>query len=240
MSRNIAVLLTNTDTSEFARRYPNDAEKVIARLKAVRPDWRYQAYMTRDGELPTALAGLDGVVITGSPASVNDDAAWIRATEAFVQALRRDAVPTIGLCFGHQLLARALGGCVERADDWGLGVGQVRFQSAEPWMHPPQGQVTLFAAHQDQVTQLPDGARLLGGSHFCPNGCYMVGDSLLGIQYHPELDRAFMRALLDHIEPHMPPGVVQRARPQIEQPVDADLFFEWMARFLEMPRKALA
>ena len=159
---------------------------------------------------------------------------------AVVQALRRDAVPTIGLCFGHQLLARALGGRVERADDWGLGVGQVRFQSAEPWMHPPQGQVTLFAAHQDQVTQLPDGARLLGGSHFCPNGCYMVGDSLLGIQYHPELDRAFMRALLDHIEPHMPPGVVQRARPQIEQPVDADLFFEWMARFLEMPRKALA
>lgn len=240
MPRQIAVLLTNTDTSAFAQRYPNDAEKVIAKLNAVRPDWQTRVYMARDGELPATTEGLDGVVITGSPASVNDDAAWIRAAEACVQALQRDAVPTVGLCFGHQLIAKALGGRVEQAHDWGLGVGQVQITTPQAWMQPPQDRLTLFAAHQDQVTRLPEGARLLGGSDFCPIGCYLVGHSLLGIQYHPELDRAFMRALLDHIEPHMPPGVVPRARPQVEQPVDADLFFEWMARFLEMPRKAPA
>jgi GMP synthase-like glutamine amidotransferase len=238
MRGHLAVLLTNTDTSAFAQRYPNDGEKVVEQLRRVRPAWPYRVYRACDGELPASTDALGGVVITGSPASVNDDAPWIEAACAFVRSLHARRVPTVGLCFGHQLIAKALGGTVERAADWGLGVGRVNLVRQEPWMQPPQAQLTLFAAHQDQVTQLPPGARLLGGDAFCPLGCYTVdgngqGDHMLAIQYHPELGRDFMRALLDHLETELPAGVVARGRPQIEQPVDAALFFAWMARFIE-------
>lgn len=241
MRRHIAVLLTNTDTSAFAQRHPDDGQKVIAQLQPLRPDWDYRVYRTCDGELPASPDGLGGVVITGSPASVNDDLPWIDAACGFVRQLHARRVPTVGLCFGHQLIAKALGGRVERAAGWGLGVGQVKLLGTEPWMQPPQARLTLFAAHQDQVTQLPPGARLLGGDDFCPLGCFTVGtrghpdhlDHLLAIQYHPELGRAFMRELLDHLDGVLPAEVIARGRQQVDQPVDAALFFQWMARFIE-------
>lgn len=244
MSRHIAVLLANTDTSAFARRYPDDAQKVVAMLQPLRPQWTTRIYAARDGEFPAADVPLDGVIITGSPASVNDPLPWIATAEAFVRDLARRGIPTVGLCFGHQLIARALGGRVVRATDWGLGIGHIDVAATRPWMEPAAPHLNLYAAHQDQVQQLPPGAQWLGGDAFCPNGLFVVGaapgvETLLGVQYHPELPTDFMRALLDHLEPHLPLGVVARARPQLDTPVDAALFFQWIARFIELPRKTL-
>ena len=238
MSTHIAILLTNPDRSEFTLSWPNDGEKVAAGIHRVRPHWDCRVHAACFGELPASPESLGGVIITGSPSGVNDPLPWIANAEGFIQSLREHRVPTIGLCFGHQLVAKALGGQVERAHDWGLGVGRFEVTEKAPWMQPPRDSITLFAAHQDQVTQLPPGARLLGSSDFCPIGLYAVGDArgdhMLGVQYHPELSREFMQSLLDHLEDELPAGVVPRARPQIQTPVDADVFFEWMARFIEL------
>jgi GMP synthase-like glutamine amidotransferase len=233
MSRQIAILLTNTDRSDFAARHPDDGEKVAAALRALRPGWRCRVWRAIDHELPPGPHGLDGVVLTGSPASVLDDEDWIARTAAFVRQLHAYRVPTVGLCFGHQLIATALGGQVEQTARWGLGRGQVRLNTRLPWMDPPQDFLNLFAVHQDQVTRLPDGARLLGGSPFCPVGCYVVEDHMLAVQFHPELSRPFMRELLDHFGAEWPADALAQAREDIEQPVDADLFFRWIVNFIE-------
>jgi len=233
-SLHIAVLLMNTDRSAFAQRHPDDAQKVIAALQAVRPHWQFSAWAARDGELPEDPLAADAWVLTGSVASVTQPQPWMeRSAEALRQrhAARRALV---GLCFGHQLIAHALGGRVVRsAGGFRLGVADTALAMAEPWMDPPRNHLSLFAAHEDQVLQAPPGARILGGDAFCPVGAYAVAQHVLCTQYHPELSRPFMRDLLATFGHRFGPELVSRAAVQIEQNVDAEVFMQWVARFIE-------
>ena len=114
MSLRIAVLLTNDDTSAFASHFPNDGQKVVQLLQPLRPDWSFEVVPVKDGVLPASPKAFDGYVITGSPASVNDDnLPWIGQLLDFIRAVHTARQPLIGLCFGHQAVARALGGQVE-------------------------------------------------------------------------------------------------------------------------------
>jgi GMP synthase-like glutamine amidotransferase len=240
MSIRIAIILTNTDHSAFAQSHPNDGEKVAACLRATREHWSFTVWRAIDGRLPPNLEGIDGVVFTGSPASVNDDEAWIEQTMQWIRTLHHARIPTVGLCFGHQLIAKALGGKVERAASWGLGLGQVRLVQRRAWMQPYQDNLTLFAVHQDQVVQLPPDAEVLGGSHFCPIGCYTVGTHMLATQFHPEMPRAFLGELLDVFSASFPADAVSKAKKDIEQHVDSELFFHWIAHFIEQAHQTHA
>jgi GMP synthase-like glutamine amidotransferase len=121
MNLRMAVLLTNDDTSAFAAHFPNDGQKVVEFLKPLRPDWSYEVVPVKDGVLPASPGEFDGYVITGSPASVNDDSLpWVRQLLEFIRAVHAARQPLVGLCFGHQAVARALGGLVARnAAGWG-------------------------------------------------------------------------------------------------------------------------
>ena len=107
----IAVLLSNDDTSPFAAQFPNDGQKVVQLLQPLRPNWSFEVLPVKDGVLPSGPEAFDGYVITGSPASVNDDALpWVGHLLDFIRAVDAARQPLIGLCFGHQAVARALGG----------------------------------------------------------------------------------------------------------------------------------
>jgi GMP synthase-like glutamine amidotransferase len=115
MNLRIAVLLTNDDTSAFAAHFPNDGQKVVQLLQPLRPNWTFEVLPVKDGVLPSDPQDFDGYVITGSPASVNDDRLpWVGPLLAFIRAVDVARQPLIGLCFGHQAVARALGGQVAR------------------------------------------------------------------------------------------------------------------------------
>ena len=230
----VDVLLMNTDRSAFAQRHPDDAQKVITALQAVRPHWTYRAWDARDGELPPDPLAADAWVLTGSVASVTRPEPWMGRT---AEALRqRHAVrkALVGLCFGHQLIAQALGGAVGRsAGGFRLGVADTQITAQEPWMDPPQSSLSLFAAHEDQVRHAPPGARVLGSSAHCPVSAYAIGQHVLCTQYHPELTRPFMRDLLATFGPKFGATVAARAADEIERQVDADIFMHWVARFIE-------
>jgi GMP synthase (glutamine-hydrolysing) len=233
-SLHIAVLLTNTDRSAFAQRHPDDAQKVIAALQAVRPHWQFSAWAARDGELPEDPLAADAWVLTGSVASVTQPQPWMERTADALRQRHAARRPMVGLCFGHQLIAQALGGRVARsAGGFRLGVADTALAVAEPWMDPPREHLSLFAAHEDQVLQAPPGARILGGDAFCPVGAFAVAQHVLCTQYHPELSRPFMRDLLATIGHRFGPELVSRAAAQIEQHVDAEVFMQWVARFIE-------
>ena len=160
MSLRIAVLLTNDDRSAFAARFPNDGEKVIALLQPWRPDWHFEVVPVKDGVLPASVQAFDGHVITGSPASVNDERLpWLPPLLDFIRALHAARRPLIGLCFGHQAVARALGGEVRRHNaGWGLGTATTQWAQTPAWMQPAQACTTLMAAHNEQVSRMPEGA----------------------------------------------------------------------------------
>ena len=238
MSLRIAVLLTNDDRSAFAARFPNDGDKVIARLQAWRPEWRFEVVPVKDGVLPESVQAFDGHVITGSPASVNDERLpWLGPLLDFIRALHAARRPLVGLCFGHQAVARALGGEVRRhPGGWGLGTATTHWAAARPWMRPAQPSSTLMAAHNEQVSRMPEGAECLGGSDFCPIGSMQIGQHIWTTQYHPEMPKVFMQALLEHLADHLDAATLRRAWDSLDQREDADRFGQWMVQFFEHAR----
>lgn len=234
----IGILVTNTDDTKFAAGWPNDGEKFTTLLRSVRPDWNYVVYDCTTGEFPSAASECDGYVIGGSPASVNDSDAWIASLFSFIRMLNDLEIPTVGCCFGHQAIAKALGGTVgPNPGGWGFGLSPTHFNAAEPWMVPLDKILWLFAAHSEQVIHFPEGARILGGDEFCPTGSLAVGQHFFTTEYHPEMTSPFFEALTHAFETYIGEDVAQRARQQAsEHPHDGLKFAEWMAKFLEMPR----
>ncbi len=238
MTLRLAVLLTNNDSSAFAAHFPNDGQKVVQLLQPLRPNWSYEVLPVKDGVLPTSPADFDGYVITGSPASVNDDSLpWVGPLLDFIRAVDTARQPLIGLCFGHQAVARALGGQVARnAAGWGLGTAATQWAHARPWMQPFHSTTTLMAAHNEQVTRMPDGAECLGGSDFCPIGSMQIGQHIWTTQYHPEMPLVFMQALLGYLADKLDADILARAHTSLNNAADVPLFGQWMAQFIEHAR----
>ena len=133
-----------------------------------------------------------------------DDEPWIEPLAGFVRAVHDARVPCVGICFGHQLLAHALGGRTERAAvGWGVGALPMTVTDHEPWMEPELATVTLLYSHQDQVTALPADGGCSRRPPTAPSPCSRSASDLIGIQAHPEFGAAYLRALLEErVDPH--------------------------------------
>ncbi len=232
--RRLAVFVTFEGDLPFLARHPDDGAKVAAGLRAWRPGWQFDTWHVSAGAFPPDPCAYDGVVITGSPASVNDERGWIARLLEVIRTLHAGGVPMVGLCFGHQAIAVALGGRVRPAPV-GLRLGTVTTQVARhaPWMTPASPAITLYAAHEDQVVELPPGAQVLGHDPQCPVGVYAVGDAVFALQYHPEFGRRFMDDLIDALAPKLGAAAAGEARERVQRPVDAPVVMRWIAQFFE-------
>jgi GMP synthase-like glutamine amidotransferase len=135
-------------------------------------------------------------------------------------------------------VARALGGQVARnAAGWGLGTAPTHWQASRPWMQPAQSTTTLMAAHNEQVTRMPEGAVCLGGSDFCPIGSMQIGQHIWTTQFHPEMPRVFMQALLGYLADKLDADTMVRAHASLANAADVPLFGHWMVQFFEHARK---
>jgi len=221
----IAILMANTDESEFAQRHPKDGEKFARLISPLRPDWRFTTIAVKDGEFPADLSGYDGFIITGSPASVHDDAPWVHRLMQVIRDIRAADRPVFGACFGHQAIAKALGGKVEKnPGGWVFGLAETQMEG-EP--------IRLYAAHVEQVTRLPEGAEPLGGNADCPFGAYRIGPRVLTTQYHPEITEDFARALVEEYQDKLPPEVAERAKASLTRPAETGRMAQRIVDFFE-------
>jgi len=185
------------------------------------------------GHLPESVDECDGWLTSPGRPSVTDDDQWIADAQAFVRDVVGAERPFVGICFGHQLLAQAMGGRVERAAvGWGVGAQAYEVVAAEPWMAPAVPRFELIASHEDQVVELPPGARLLATSAYCPNAMFTLGDRALGIQPHPELTAAHSTVILAARRDLIGPGRADDALATLDRPLDRDLVAGWIAAFL--------
>ena len=186
------------------------------------------------GAAPPSLGAFDAIIITGSPAGVYEGHDWITPTQDFLRRAIAAGKPTVGICFGHQLLAQAFGGKVEKsAKGWGVGIHSYDMTSSAEWMKPMQSRINCVVHHQDQVTRPPEGARILGGSEFCPNGVieYAQGPAI-SFQQHPEFSAEYAAALMRLRADRVPKDRISAGFDSLAQKSDHSVMGEWISKFL--------
>ena len=163
--------------------------------------------------MPDRVTACDAWVITGSPRSVTEQAPWMLRLEALLREARDAAVPVVGLCFGHQILAKALGGMVALAPNgWQLGRKDYDLALKPDWLPAGPDRLTLHAFHQDQVLGAPQGSTRLASAEGCPFAALAYGEWAVSFQAHPEFSTAFELALLTELTgKSVPRGVGQTA-----------------------------
>ena len=226
-------LLACDEVAERFRHIAGDYQQMFERLLSPHiPGLRVTRFDVQAGNIPANPRTCDGWITTGSRASVYDDAGWIRRAETFVGKVADSDRPFVGICFGHQLLARTLGAEVKRAPGgWSVGVLPMSIVRREGWMTLALSTVRLQYMHADQVTEPPDGATLLGESPHCPVAMFQAGPRLLGIEAHPEFPAAYARALIEDRRVRIGEQVAEDALASVDEPTDADTVGGWIARF---------
>lgn len=192
----IGILRTDSVRPEWVSthgEYPDMFERLLCKEAA---DLTFTTWNVEMGELPPTVEAADGYLITGSKSSVYDDKAWIRALEDFVRSLHAARQKLIGICFGHQLVAQALGGTVAKSPKgWGVGINCYEVDRAV--LDVADGDdVCLIASHQDQVFTLPPGAGSIARSDHCEFAGMVIGDHILTFQGHPEFTPAYSREIM--------------------------------------------
>lgn len=215
----IGILMSNTDESVFSQAHPKDGEKWRAALAPLCPACDFPVYAVKDGHFPAHIEGHDGFLITGSPASVHDLDPWLPRLFALIREAVEAGVPLFGACFGHQAIALALGGAVgPNPGGWVFGTTETEVTDPVPWMQA--GPLRQYAAHIEQVTRLPAGARIVMSNADCPVGGFVIGRKVFTTQYHPEMSHDFIAALVEELADQKPAEVIAAARASMAEPAD--------------------
>ncbi len=229
----IGLLLCDHLDSDVAARVGDYTELFPARFGPAGID--LVVYDVTAGELPSDLDGVDGWMVSGSRRSTYEDERWIHELEALVRRLVAERRKLVGICFGHQMVAQAMGGTVERAEvGWGVGVKSFDVVDPTAWAGvdaTPVDRFTLLMSHRDQVTRLPRDAELLATSGYCPVGAYRIGDHVLCVQGHPEWVPELSRILMERRRSTIGDPVVDAAMSTLDDPVDAATVVDLMAAF---------
>lgn len=160
----------------------------------VNSDVNFTTYQVIDQRYPDSLDECDGYLLTGSKESVYDAQPWIDKLRHFIVDVYKSNTKLVGICFGHQMIADALGGKVEQAKNgWGLGVTSSLVTELNSWMHPEMKEFSLLVSHQDQVVKLPDGAICFADNVFCPYSGFRIGRKVLTFQGHPEFSVDYLQ-----------------------------------------------
>jgi GMP synthase-like glutamine amidotransferase len=192
------------------------------RFAALLPDVTIVPYDVWNGALPASPEECDAWLCGGSRASVYDDEPWIPPLLSFVRSVRDAGRPYVGVCFGHQVLAAALGGRVERAPvGWGAGAHRLSVTDGSS--------LNLLFMHQDQVVELPHGGSVLGSAEHCPIAMMRAAPAMVGIQPHPEFSADFVAKLLDDRELRIGAEKTAAARASLTSgPTDEAAAAQWM------------
>lgn len=159
-----------------------------------------------DQTLPD-LSQVDAVIITGSPAMVTDRAPWMEQLAEWLRQLVAANTPILGICFGHQILAHALGGVVDyhpKGRELGtVGVTLLPESKEDSLFKNLPNDFSAHVSHKQTVLTLPQNAVRLACNDFEPHHAFRVGSCAWGLQFHPEFTEEVMKEYIDYFSGHL-------------------------------------
>lgn len=230
---NLTIISVGEAPQSIREDFPTYPEMFHSLLSKSHTDLEFDTISVLEAEELPDPKKLDATLITGSPASVYDSEPWISNLRDFVRWCALEKIPQIGVCFGHQLIAQALGGQVTKSPKgWGVGRHEYDFIDPTFWLkEEAPDKIALAVSHQDQIIEPPAGALTTMSSEFTPYaGLWYENAPIMSVQGHPEFSKEFASALytarVDRIDG------VPKAIESLESPLDNDLISSWMIRFL--------
>ena len=189
-------------------------------------EFKFTTYVVVNNDFPPDVQAADGWLITGSRHGAYENHAFITPLEDFIRSAAAGKVPMVGVCFGHQIMAQALGGKVEKfSGGWSVGANDYDFEGQT---------VTLNAWHQDQVTSVPKGAKIIAHSPFCAVAGLAYGTHGLSVQAHPEFSSEFVEGLMDSRgKGVVPEALLSKARTRLNDKIDQPLLARKIANFFK-------
>ena len=223
----LAILETGTPPGDLESRF-GDYPAMFARMLG--PGFDFESFDVQSGRLPPHPNGHDAYMITGSPAGVYDPLPWIAPLMDFIRASGNSRM--IGICFGHQVMAEALGGKVVKSEKgWGAGLHEYAVAGRQPWMGGEQ-KIAIPASHQDQVIVQPPATQITVRSDFTPYaGLAWTDRPAISFQFHPEFSADFAKALIAQRYDAVPNP--DAAIASLDAPNDTARVSAWIRRFLK-------
>ena len=223
----LAILETGRPPGNLAERF-GDYPAMFKRL--LTGDFAVDSLDVAAGGLPDSADGYDAYLITGSPAGVYDGFPWIDGLCRFIRSAKDSKM--VGICFGHQVMAEALGGHVRKSDKgWGIGLHRYSVTGDEPWMDAV-GDIAVPVSHQGQVVVQPPNTEIVASSDFTPFAALAWTDRpAISFQFHPEFEPAYAKALIAEryaILPHPDAAIAS-----LDAPNDRERVAGWIERFLK-------
>ena len=221
-------ILQTGQAPETIRGALGDYPEMFAQLLADQ-GFSFDSYHVEAMAFPASIHDADGWLITGSRHGVYEDHPWIPVLEQFIRASFAARVPMVGICFGHQIIAQAMGGTVERFDGgWAVGATDYDFSGQN---------LTLNAWHRDQVTKAPPGARVIATNPFCTNAALLYDDRALTVQAHPEFRPEFVDGLMKtRGKGLVPEEVMAAAATRLQDPIQDKTMATEIAAFFKARR----
>jgi GMP synthase-like glutamine amidotransferase len=223
----VAILETGRPPGHLAEQF-GDYPAMFAHMLG--PEFDIERFHVEAGELPDDPAAHGAYLITGSPAGVYEPLPWIAPLCEFIRAAKDSRM--VGICFGHQVMAEALGGRVEKSDKgWGAGLHHYSIVRHETWM---DGETTIAipASHQDQVVVQPPNTQIVAASPFTEFAALAWTDRpAISFQFHPEFSPTFAKALIEKRYDIVPNP--DAAIASLDAPTDNERVAGWIRRFLK-------
>lgn len=195
--------------------------------------FNFKTWRVIDNVLPDNPQQADAWLITGSRHGAYEEHSWIPPLEEFVRSVQTARVPMLGICFGHQLIAQALGGKVEKySEGWSVGRTPYRWHGDKNVALDADADLPLMAWHQDQVVEAPEGSRTIGESDFCRHAALIHGDSTFTVQPHPEFGPEFVDGLITTRGKIVPEERLAVASDTLNDPLKRDSMASAMRQFI--------
>lgn len=229
----LGILKTDALKPEFVEQFGEYPDMFARGFAEVGAQLELVTYDVQLGQYPSFIDEVDAYLITGSKSSVYDPEPWIDTLKAFVRELDQAKKKLVGICFGHQLIADALGGKTEKAvQGWCVGLQRAQLHPAAQHYGIEAESFGIISSHQDQVTVLSPGAQVLASTEGCPVHAMGIGNHILTFQGHPEFVPVFMQKVLDMRRDILGEANYQQATASLQITTDRLLVIRWIANFI--------